>query len=61
MVVLRNGDWVLPYWREKGKCQTTAKAYAGVLISEDKGLTTDLQLFVPTRECSARPHHLSIP
>jgi hypothetical protein len=39
LVVLRNGDWVLPYWREKGKCETTAKAYAGVLISTDRGAT----------------------
>ena len=37
MIVLSNGDWVLPYWREKGLCNTGAKAYAGVLISESEG------------------------
>mmetsp|Transcript_49994 Transcript_49994/g.93110 ORF Transcript_49994/g.93110 Transcript_49994/m.93110 type:complete len:242 (+) Transcript_49994:347-1072(+) len=39
LIVLSNGHWVLPYWREKGRCDTSTKAYAGVLISEDEGFS----------------------
>jgi hypothetical protein len=39
MLVTRAGEWMLPYWREKGECETEAKEYAAVLVSADQGAT----------------------
>jgi hypothetical protein len=39
MIVTRAGEWMLPYWREKGECETEAKEYAAVLVSADHGAT----------------------
>jgi hypothetical protein len=39
MIVTRAGEWMLPYWREKGECETEAKEYAAVLVSADQGVT----------------------
>ena len=41
LVVLRNGDWILPFWREKhtilGVCESDQEGSAGVLVSQDRG------------------------
>mmetsp|Transcript_2734 Transcript_2734/g.5421 ORF Transcript_2734/g.5421 Transcript_2734/m.5421 type:complete len:279 (-) Transcript_2734:50-886(-) len=43
LVVLSSGEWVLPFWRERGrsciKVDPQQQGRAGVLISEDKGAT----------------------
>ena len=41
LLVLRNGNWILPFWREKhtilGVCESNQEGSAGVLVSEDHG------------------------
>ncbi|KAK3242427.1 hypothetical protein CYMTET_47885 [Cymbomonas tetramitiformis] len=39
MLVTHSGVWLLPYWRERGKCRTGAQVWAGVLRSADSGRT----------------------